>query len=180
METSWKPSASRAERSAPIRPSIMSLGLTTSAPARAYLYGDFLWEKTSTFMWPNTKSRDEMNLWNSLLAQLINCFIIHNYSWCRTQTSQWLAGENKVHFWRFIMTCLISHPGEKSLSNKNSNASIIMQHIIQKTKLTYWLVLLKSYSMKEKYWSQRLKNKSSKKWFQLGKQKAQNMLQSTN
>lgn len=36
METCWNPSASRAARIAPTRPSIISLGLTTSAPARAY------------------------------------------------------------------------------------------------------------------------------------------------
>ena len=45
MDTSWKPSASRAARSAPTRPSIMSLGLTTSAPARAYLYREAIFEK---------------------------------------------------------------------------------------------------------------------------------------
>lgn len=36
IETSWYPAKSRAFRIAPTRPSIMSLGLTTSAPAWAW------------------------------------------------------------------------------------------------------------------------------------------------
>lgn len=162
METSWKPSASRAERSAPIRPSIMSLGLTTSAPARAYSYGDFFFlvRKKLARLCHQTQWRDEMNLWNSLFAQLINCFIIHNYTWCRTQTRQGLAGEIKSLLeFSYDFTNIWCRRKKHKVTKIQTQASLC--NIIQKTKLTSWLVV----SWQLLHEREILKNKSSEKWF---------------